>query len=74
VLSTAQFTTSTHSGYFSAHGDLRKDLFLDPDTGVATARPGPEHVTPTEIFALLTGENVVATYQHRPSASALVGS
>ena len=41
------------------------DLFLDPDTGIATGTPSARHVAPSEIETLLTGTNrLVAVYQH----------
>ena len=48
-----------------AHGG---DLFLDPDTGIATAgcKPIKKHVKPSELAVLLCSpsDRVVAVYQH----------
>jgi hypothetical protein len=66
LLSTARLTKPTRKSYFSAWVQLDDDVFVDPDTGVATARPELSHVTPSEVFAMLSADNVVAVYQHRP--------
>jgi hypothetical protein len=66
LLSTAQLTKATRTGYFNSCAGRQEDLFLDPDTGVSLGKAGTSHVTPDEIHALLTADNVVAVYQHRP--------
>jgi hypothetical protein len=50
------FKEITHSG----------DLFLDPDTGIATGkRPTEKHIAPGEIRSLIdASDRVVAVYQH----------
>src|SRR3990172_6412099 len=51
----AYFDEIKHSG----------DLFLDPDTGIATGRPSKEHLAPTEVAKLLgSGDRILAVYQH----------
>lgn len=42
------------------------DLFLDPDTGIATGRVTPQHVRPDEVVRLLEQRpgRVIAVYQH----------
>ena len=42
------------------------DLFLDPDTGIRTARQSPirAYVLPAELAQLLASDQVVVTYQH----------
>lgn len=42
-----------------------RDLFLDPDTGIATSRPKREHVRPKDVNELLRSPSrLVAVYQH----------
>ena len=42
-----------------------RDLFLDPDAGVATgSKAKPNHVKSIEVLDLLQDQNVVAVYQH----------
>ena len=43
------------------------DIFLDPDTGVATGKVSPRwrYLLPTEVSQLISDDNVVAVYQHR---------
>lgn len=72
MLSTAQLTKPTRKSYFSAFVHLDEDVFVDPDTGVATARPELSHVTASEVFAMLSVDNVVAVYQHRQHATRAV--
>jgi len=49
------FAEISHSG----------DLFLDPDTGVATGRGSQQHVTASEIARLMAGsDRVLGVYQH----------
>lgn len=49
------------------------DLFLDPDTGVATSSPGPQHITSKDICKLLPTDGnsgrVLAIYQHSARGS-----
>jgi hypothetical protein len=66
LLSTSQLNQPARSNYFAGYVRLREDVFVDPDTGIATGRPKPSHVTPGEIVGMLSGDNVVAVYQHRP--------
>lgn len=66
ILSTAQLTRPTRKSYFSVCVHLDEDVFVDPDIGVATATPKLSHVTPFEVRAMLSVDNVVAVYQHRP--------
>lgn len=41
------------------------DLFLDPDTGIATGRVSKKHLAPSEVAALLeSGDRLLAVYQH----------
>ena len=43
-------------------------IFLDPDTGLAPRRPGPEHVLNNEIIAIwnaMSGSDVLVMYQHQ---------
>lgn len=66
TLTTAQVTKTNREHYFAPCTRLSDDVFVDPDTGIATAKPTPSHVAPAEIFQMLSDDNVVATYQHRP--------
>jgi hypothetical protein len=67
LLTTSQLTRPGRAHYFAtiANG-FQGDVFLDPDNGIAPRKPEPAHVAAAEVFALLTPENVVAVYQHRP--------
>jgi hypothetical protein len=54
---------SDRGGYF---GELehRGDLFLDPDTGIATGRPSLNYVSPMEIANLLEpADRLLVVYQ-----------
>jgi hypothetical protein len=67
LMTTAQLTKSGRAGYFATIvSGLQANVFLDPDNGIAPSKPEPAHVAAAEVFALLTPENVVAVYQHRP--------
>ncbi len=60
------YTLSNRSKYFA---EIRHpgDLFLDPDTGVATgrSRPSAKHISPSEIAALaLPIDRLLVIYQH----------
>jgi hypothetical protein len=66
LLSTAPLVKPTRSSYFAVSKGLRDDVFIDPDTGIATGRISLAHVAPAEVFALLSDDNVAAVYQHRP--------
>ena len=71
LLTTAQITNAGRRAYFaSVVQQIAGDVFVDPDTGVATAKPEPAHVTAAEVHALLTDTNVAAIYQHRPQRTA----
>jgi hypothetical protein len=55
---------SDRNGYF---GEIEHpgDLFLDPDTGIATGKVSAQHVAPAEIAALLKStDRLLAIYQH----------
>ena len=55
---------SDRKGYFREI-QHRGDLFLDPDTGIATGKPSVKHVTPVEIADLLeSADRLLAIYQH----------
>ena len=55
---------SDRKGYF-LEIQHRGDLFLDPDTGIATGKPSVQHVTPVEIAGLLeSADRLLAIYQH----------
>lgn len=41
-----------------------RDFFLDPDVGVATSKPGPQHIKRCEALGPLQDQNVVVVYQH----------
>ena len=60
-----QSTLGDRSTYF-AEINHSGDLFLDPDTGVATGkrRASQQHVTASEIAGLLVSDRVLAVYQH----------
>jgi hypothetical protein len=60
-----QSTLSDRSTYFAEINHLG-DLFLDPDTGVATGkrRPSQQHITASEIAGLLVPDRVLVVYQH----------
>lgn len=48
--------------------DQRLIAFLDPDTGLAPSRAGPEHVRPDELLAIyshLKSQDWLVLYQHR---------
>jgi hypothetical protein len=49
------------------------DVFVDPDSGVSPSAPSARHISPKEVAALSTGDNVVAIYQHRPRGEAASG-
>ena len=67
LLTTSQLTKPGRAHYFaSIASGFQGDVFLDPDNGIAPSKPEPAHVAAAEVFALLTPENVVAVYQHRP--------
>ena len=54
---------SVREAYF---GEIRHsgDIFLDPDTGVATGKCSAKHISPAEIAKLLRTDRLVAVYQH----------
>lgn len=59
------FSNRTRSSYFCGLGE--HDLFLDPDTGVASSeKPEKEHISPSEIAGLLPGSSsrLLLIYQH----------
>jgi hypothetical protein len=67
LVSTSQLTKGNRSSYLTAVRDLSADVLVDPDTGISTDnKPKPSHVTASEVFAMLTRDNVVVVYQHRP--------
>ncbi|MFN7696837.1 MAG: hypothetical protein ACK6CU_20745 [Deltaproteobacteria bacterium] len=67
LLTTSQLTKPGRAHYFATIASgFQGDVFLDPDNGIAPSKPEPAHVAAAEVFALLTHENVVAVYQHRP--------
>ncbi|MGK3964067.1 hypothetical protein WMF38_07790 [Sorangium sp. So ce118] len=67
LLVTAQLTKAGRAGYFArCSRQITGDVFIDPDIGIETSRPGPAYVSVDEVIALLAQDNVVAVYQHRP--------
>lgn len=67
LMTHAQLVKDGRNRYFSALSRPEaSDVFIDPDTGIATASPKPAHVTVDEVTSFLTATNVVAVYQHRP--------
>ncbi len=58
-----QHSLSQRKAYF---GEIQHtgDLFLDPDTGIATGKCGREHLAPEELATLLGRDRIVAVYQH----------
>ena len=66
LLSTSQITNRARQTYFAVCTGMGDDIFVDPDTGVAIRNPDPSHVAAQEVFAMLSDDNVVAVYQHRP--------
>jgi hypothetical protein len=61
-----RFSKNSRDAYFSNLG--KEDLFLDPDTGIASEENAKEkHVKPSEIAILLeeSGSRMLLIYQHR---------
>ena len=60
------FTNTARHAYFSEAGMFvrERDVFIDPDTGVALANPRPAHLVPDDVARLPAQDNVVAIYQH----------
>lgn len=59
-----KFPLADRIAYFREIGHTG-DLFLDPDTGIATGRPSIEHVAPSEAARLLeSSERLLLVYQH----------
>ena len=60
-----QWGVGRRERYFAElDGPAGRDYFIDPDVGVATSKPKPEHVKPCEVLGLVQNGNVVAVYQH----------
>lgn len=59
-------TLRNRFGYFNEITH-KGDLFLDPDTGIATSRVTEKHILPLEIAALLdkSKDRLLAIYQHQ---------
>ena len=57
------FSNETRGSYFCDEGE--QDLFLDPDTGIAPKKARKEHVSFSEIAALLSkSSRMLLIYQH----------
>ena len=58
------FSDGTRGSYFCDFGE--HDLFLDPDTGIAPQKAGKEHISCSEIAALISESKsrMLLIYQH----------